>query len=246
MTNLSLIFHGWGRPTIKVKIISDYLSNKGFETLIPAYLESKEEFNIQNVIAQTDTLLAGRKPNVIAGVSLGGLIIPHLALKFPQAKLIFIASGPYFKPKSTFLKIILSVPNTPAGYILYMLLIPIPKRLILHSFKSFYPFQGGQEHLKDYQEDIENNFSYMQRTSFQKHKEILAFLKNTDNTEALKKLKNQAIIFAGTEDPLVPAELGNRLHKLLKNSQLITNDGTHFNAFTKESLTRLGQFLNPS
>lgn len=41
----------------------------------------------------------------------------------------------------------------------------------------------------------------------------------------------------------MPAERGKLLHKLLENSELIINDGEHFNVFGEKDLPKVDQFL---
>ena len=73
--------------------------------------------------------------------------------------------------------------------------------------------------------------------------EIVRFIHGADNTELLKKIKNRTIIFNGEKDLFMPAERGLLLHRLLVNSELVINDGEHFNVFGEKDLPRVDQFL---
>ena len=243
MSKLSLIYHGWGYHTTKVRILSEWLSKNDYDTLIPRYLESSRPFSIKNVLAETKKKLKKREPKIIAGISLGGMILPHIAQNFPQAKLIFIATGHYFKPKSAALEFLMTIIKTRIGAALFRLIPHIPKKLIIPAYKAFYPFKGNKGLIKEYKSEIQTNVEYLLTLPYQKYVEVIEFGRTTNNASILKRLKNEALIFSGYQDALMPLGVGKKLEKLLTNSQLIVNEGSHFNAFTKESLPHLDNFL---
>ena len=58
-----------------------------------------DHFNVEGIKNKIQCELNGTVPDVIVGISMGGLIAPHLAKDYPTTKLIMIASGPKLKTK---------------------------------------------------------------------------------------------------------------------------------------------------
>ena len=69
------------------------------------------------------------------------------------------------------------------------------------------------------------------------------FVTQTDNTKILRSLNNKTLIFSGENDLLMTKDGGEELSKLIKNSKLVINNGSHFNTFTEKDLVKIDNYL---
>lgn len=91
---------------------------------------------------------------------------------------------------------------------------------------------------------MNKNIKAIMNIPMSKEEEIIDFVLTTDNTDILRKLKNKTLIFAGSNDVLMPQNLSEQLHSLLSNSRVIINHGSHFDIITEPSFLEMNKFLS--
>ena len=243
MMKNALILHGWPEHRVDKYFLTEHLRKQGYRVLTPDMFVRGYIFDPKNVVAKVKELLGKEKLDFAVGISLGGLVLPYVALEYPEAKLLFMSTGPYLRADSPFFNFILGLfRNTWILKIMsWVLKLPISILAVFYRLGS--PFSGTAEELNEYDRDMEHNINLVRGIPVEEEVEIINFVHGADNTVLLKKIKNRTIIFNGEKDLFMPAERGRLLHKLLVNSELVINDGEHFNVFGKKDLLRVNQFL---
>lgn len=175
--------------------------------------------------------------------SMGGFFIPQVAKKYPNAKLIFAATGPRLQPKSLILK--WAIANSDGILIKVLLTLGryTPDIILTFFHKLINPIGGGGEERDYYQKDMIGNIIWTKKIPPDKQIEVLKYVKSVDNTELLQTMSNKSLIFAGSRDILMPPILSEELHRLLKNSQLNISDRGHFNVIWADTFKSLEKFL---
>jgi pimeloyl-ACP methyl ester carboxylesterase len=243
MEKTVLILHGWPQPVTKNSMYYKYFEGKGYSIVAPQLFTRDfvlDEGDAKNYIERQ---LAGRKPDVIVGISLGGLLAPVFAKDYPNSKLILIATGPKLEPQATGFRMLLDVAKNKRALSLLNIIKFLPQKVLFAFYEFINPFRGDKAQREVYVKDMKDNFKYIISIPIDEESEIVNFVSSTDNTELLKTLKNKAIIFAGHNDLMMPTNLGEEFHKLLVNSQLVLSDGGHFNVFTQNNFIDLDKFL---
>lgn len=217
---------------------------KGYKVLTPDLFGLGSNFSIENIHNELIKRIDGRKPDLIAGISLGGIIMPYIAKDYPDAKLIFIATGSSLKAESPLFNLFIKLSKYKSVLKLTETILKLPVRVIASVYKLANPFHGTPEEKKEYEDDMYININFIKGIPVSKEIEIVKFVSNADSSEILGKLKNHSLIFNGKHDLFMPEERGASLHRLLKNSELIVNDGEHFDVFTKKDLAKVDEFLS--
>lgn len=249
MTNTKtvLILHGWPQPVAPGTAnyqFYEYFKNKGYNVVAPQLFTSNfvlKEPDAKNYIEQ---LLNGVKPDVIVGISLGGLLAPQIAKDYPDAKLIFIASDPKMQPEAPGFKVVLFLARNKNLLRLLNFIKFLPEKVLFGFYELIDPFRGSPADRKLYLDDMRQNFKYMIAIPVDEEKEIISFVTSTDNTQLLGTLKNQSLIFSGKNDLMMPANSEVNLQTLLTNSQLIESNGGHFEVFTQDNFKDIDKFLS--
>ena len=243
MMKNALILHGWPEHRVDKYFLTEHLRKQGYRVLTPDMFVRGYVFDPKNVVGKVKELLEGQGLDFAVGISLGGLVLPHVALEYPEAKLLFMSTGPYLKADSPFFNFILGLfRNTWILKIMsWVLKLPIPVLAVFYRLGS--SFNGTKEEIEEYNRDMEHNINLVREIPVEEEAEIVRFIHGADNTELLKKIKHRTIIFNGEKDLFMPAERGQLLHRLLVNSELVINDGEHFNVFGEKDLPRVDQFL---
>jgi pimeloyl-ACP methyl ester carboxylesterase len=246
MNKIVLLLHGWPQPIepgTTPYIYREYFENLGYEVVAPALFS--ESFMLKNSQIENSILesLTGRSPNVIVGISFGGLIAPLVAVHFPDSKMILISSNPTFKPKSSLFNFIISLGKNKLVLKILKLSKFLPKQIIYIMYKKISsPDHKGIDKNR-YTKDMLNNIKYMYSISVDKYVDIVKFGTTTDNTDLLKKLRNKTLIFSGKNDTLMPINNSSMLTTLLSNSKEIITAGSHFDVFGKENFKDIDNFL---
>lgn len=81
----ALILHGWPQYRIDRYFLSSHLRKKGANVIMPNMFSRDYIFSPANVLNDALTRLNGKKLDVIVGISLGGLIAPHIMRHFSDA-----------------------------------------------------------------------------------------------------------------------------------------------------------------
>lgn len=239
-----LILHGWPQPVTKDSMYYKYFEKNGYNVIAPKLFTEEFALTKNNAKNYIEKLLMGKKPDVIVGISLGGLLAPIIAKDYPNAKLILIATGSKLKPQAVGFKILLTIARSKTILRLLNVIKFLPRRLLFIFYESINPFKGDKTQRQVYLKDMRDNFNYIISIPVEKEYEIVNFVNDTDNTELIKNLTNKTIIFAGYNDLMMPTNLGSEFHNLLVNSQLILSHGGHFNVFTESNFNDLDKFLN--
>ncbi|KKQ91989.1 MAG: hypothetical protein UU16_C0013G0018 [Candidatus Woesebacteria bacterium GW2011_GWA2_40_7] len=106
----ALILHGWPQPVEAGSInypYLEYFQSKGYTVFAPKLFTKDFVLKEPDAKKYIENLLGGKKPDVIVGISLGGLLLPKIAKDYPNAKLVFIASDPKIQPESVGFKSVL-------------------------------------------------------------------------------------------------------------------------------------------
>ena len=184
--------------------------------------------------------MRGLNPDVIIGVSLGGLILPKVATYYPKAKLIFVASSTSANPKSKLFKSLLNILATSK---LLSVALQFPDPILSRLYTFFNPFYGDKRYRHLYEKDRKLNLKKIREISLDKHRKILKFIIGTDNSTILSALKQNTLILSSNNDPLTPTEEGEKLHRLIKNSRFVKVNGGHFEVIGKSEIREIERFL---
>lgn len=209
---------------------------------MPDLLSEEYVFSADEVIKNVRYALKGERPDVVVGISMGGLLAPHLAKQFSESKLILIGTGPYFKTKIPIYNFLAHLEAHDEKLLLIRLLRLTPRWL----FRFVYKFFNRSNTLTnlDYQSRADENYNGVFRVPTNKIKEVLKFVTETNNSKLLQQISNKTIIFAGGSDSMMPAQLSGEMNSLIKNSKLIISNRLHYDVFTKADYHYLNEFLN--
>jgi pimeloyl-ACP methyl ester carboxylesterase len=240
-----VLIHGFPEPIYKSTPLYKYFENKDYQIISPYLFSSKFKLTADETVNYIVKLLDGRTPEVIVGVSLGGLLAPHLAKLYPVSKLILIATGPKIKTNIGPLN---RIANIREKYLILPILSIVrhcPTWLYAQLYNLVnHPVLNEDEKiiLKDH---VTKNWTAIVGVSPEEDLEVLDFLTSVDNSVLLHSLKNKTLILTGDGDVMMPVLLSRRLKKLIKKSHLIINKGRlHYSVFTAADTKYFDVFLN--
>jgi pimeloyl-ACP methyl ester carboxylesterase len=170
-------------------------------------------------------------------------LAPYIAKEYSKAKLVLIATGPYLNIKPGLFSFVFNLARNNFILRLLNLYKYLPGSIQTFLYQKIMPFRGKRSGLTEYEADMKSNIESLLRISFEKQIDLINFIDKTDNSNLLTELKNRTLIFAGTNDLLMPMELSEKLHKLIKGSILKVNKGEHFDVFTESNYKDLDKFL---
>lgn len=243
MNKCALIIHGWPQPVTPNHPLIPVLKEKGYRIIAPNMFVLKS-INLEETILLLKNSIKGKDVELVIGISMGGLILPHLLTYFPNAKLIFIASGTKFDPELKFAKLLIrsnliNIIPDPSLFIKF-----IPKFALNFIWSIISPFKGNLIEKKEYENDRDENFKVMSNLTSKKCREIYHMIRSIDTSWLLKNVGNPALIVSGKYDTLMPYKLAKDLSLILKNSKMIeTNNEGHFGVLNREMLTKITAFI---
>ncbi len=240
MKKVVLILHGYPRIDSKSLLFKLFRVNN-YKIFCPNLISKSFSFTLPEITKNILTILNSNSPDFIVGVSLGGLILPSIALHYPKAKLIFVASSVSANPKSIVFKSLLDI---LAASKLLNFATKLPNSLLSSLYSIFNPFYGDKKDRPDYEKDKMLNLKAIKTILVDKHQEIIRFIVSTDNSSTLPKLKQPTLILSSNNDTLTPAIEGEKLHKLLKNSKIIKTNGGHFEVIRTSTIKEVENFLD--
>src|SRR3990167_8346643 len=126
----ALILHGWPQYRLDRYFLSRHLQNVGFNVIAPNMFSRNYTFTPANVLQDVLIRLNGAKLDLIVGISLGGLIAPHVVRHFPEAKLVFIGTGPRLKSKSKNFNLIVNLGRILLNLGVANLLLKLPDGIL--------------------------------------------------------------------------------------------------------------------
>lgn len=239
---VALILHGWPGPHTAGYSLRQLLINANYRLIIPNLFDTTPlPYTVDKMIANIYSSLGKQKPDLIIGISMGGLLLPHLAKNFPQAKLVFIASGAKLQPIGL-AKVLFSLLASPFGLPLIKLIYRLPSSLITWIYMHSRITQGGDRYKA--LADMQKNLSEVKKYPPDNHASLMQCLAKLDNTQLISALPNRSLIFAGNKDIFFPPEISSQLHQSLTDSQIIWTPRPHFCVFGKEELLKLKYFIS--
>jgi len=207
------------------------------------YLLSKEYIlGRDEVLKKVLSLLKGKKPDVIVGISMGGLLAPHLAKLFPESKLMLIGTAAYFKTKISLYNWLVKLEAGDERLILVRLLKLTPKWL----YGFFYKLVNKNKDLTDreMQSRADENYEKVFEVPINEIKEILKMVRGTNNLKILWQMPNKTLIIAGKHDKIMPVQLSKEMNSVMKNSKLMVSEGFHYDVFGEVDYAYVDNFLN--
>jgi len=244
MNKTVLLLHGWPRPIDKRSDYYKYFKKWGYEIIAPEIFSKDANFTVNGLKSYIKSALNGKKPDVLVGVSIGGLIMPHIAIDYPDAKVVFVASGSKLEPGTVTFKLILNIVKNKKAIRSLKYVKLLPSKLIFKFCETVAPFKGNVNNREAYVSDMKRNIKYILDIPISKEEEIVNFITAVDNASLLGTLKNKTLIFMGKSDFVMPNSLSVRLHDLIKNSELVEVEGGHLEVISKPDFGRLEKFLS--
>jgi pimeloyl-ACP methyl ester carboxylesterase len=243
MNKTALIIHGWPSPIDPNGPYYKHFREWKYDVISPEIFSTDFILTLENVKKFILKELDGRSPDIIIGTSMGGLIAPHIAKDYPEAKMILIASAPKLKPKDRGFKLLIDIAKNKNLLSALNIVKILPRRFLYKFYGLFNPFNGVENKKQAYMDDMKYNFKYILSIPISKEGEIVNLITSLDNTELLKTLKNKTLVFLGENDLLMPQDQGGSLCELLSNSRLITSHGSHWDVISEPSFVEMKKFL---
>lgn len=243
MRKTVVILHGF--PEIlpkKASPLYNYFAAKEFNIVMPDLMREINHLNIKSVTDFIRLKLGEAIPEAIVGISMGGLIAPHIAINYPDTKLILIGTGPYLKTKLKLYNLLIKLESFDKNLILFRIVKLTPLWLYAFIYKIVNYKKGGTIDI-DYAIRAKENWNAVMNISLKKISEVLELVININNTDILKKLTNKTLIFAGKSDVMMPLVLSEELNSLIKYSQLVVSDRLHYDIFSKQDTLFLDKFI---
>lgn len=238
-----LILHGWPQPINDNNIYYEYFSNKGFTVIAPNLYLEDFKLGEKHVSSSIINKLNDKNPDVILGISMGGLLAPWFGLQYPNAKLILLATGPKLKPNAFGFNLLLKLTQISFISQLANIIRYFPRKILFIIYQLINPFKGNSNEKKLYIADMKLNIKEMLKYPIVKHIEIANFITKIDNSKILKKIENKTLIFTSDNDSLMPSSLGKSLGDFIPKSKIIFTKGSHFEVFTHNNFKDIDRFL---
>ncbi len=239
-----VLIHGFPEPIYEDTPLFSYFTERGYSVIAPYLFSSEFKLSQRDVEKYIERKLHGRKPDVIVGVSMGGLLAPALARDFPSAKLILIGTGPFVKPSVGSLNFLLKIGKSHFFDAVYKIIESTPTPVYSFLYRLFNHPKMTLAQKAELEQHILENWSCVKNVSETEDREVVEFLTSVDNTTLLHSLQNKCLIFAADGDSLMPLVLARRLNLLIKNSRLVVTKGTiHYTVFSKNNYKDLDEFL---
>ncbi len=234
---IALLIHGWPCYFDDSSMLVKFLKKSGYKVIAPKlFLRNYDEKSIFNHIKKS---LGGKKPDLIIGQSLGGIIAQKLSLEYPESKLILIATGPYFKPKAKpFFKFLFKSRSSDLLFF-GIKVLPIPITKFFYTLVT--PFMRVNH--KEYKKDMINNLRAIKKIKYKTYREIFQFAISVNNENVLNKIKNKTLIITGKKDIAMPLELSVLLYEKIPDSKILIYDKSHHNLIDKDSIEKIKKFV---
>jgi len=234
-----IIVHGWPQPITEKDLIYRYFSQKGYHVCCSYLYKMKGKLSLEKIKRELAELSKGAVPNVIVGVSIGGLLVPHLALDYPEAKLVFVSSGAHLSPKNWFVRYGPGLCRVG----LVKLARFLNKKLLLKIYKLINPNKVKRRSVGQSGDELFDNLEKVLELPDSRIREIADFVSKIDNSDLLTKIKNKTVIFSGDKDSVMPYKQGKKMSRLIKNSRFFVLKGKHNDLVDEEMLKNLDGFL---
>ena len=225
---LAVLINGIATPVGKEHFLVNWFQKNGYDVKV-----------IEPLLGE-NALSVNKEPEAIIAWSLGGLLAPKLAKKYPKAKLILIASGAKVEPKEKTAKILFKTVKSNLGQNLLYLGFRLPKNWLVLGYKKINQMSGNKAGIERL---LIENVDFFRGLKKETIKEVVEMLRKIDNRKLLAKLKNKTLIIVGKKDTLMPISLAKEMNELIRGSQLKITTGSHFDTIDERDLKEIGEFL---
>ncbi len=229
-----VLLHGWGCDGTIFKALTDELSQSFtvFALDLPGFGKTDEPPGIWGVHDYTAAVQAFLKDHdithpIVLGHSFGGKIAMMLTMKIPVARLILTGSTGVRPSRTLF-------------YYLKTYTLKIIKQLLSLPVLRDYKEEITAYYIKNY-----GSSDYKSATS--KMKKILNTAVNEDITAMMPSITTPTLIIWGENDTATPLQKGERIHQLIKDSELVIFEKAGHYAFLDEPICfhkTLNRFLS--
>jgi pimeloyl-ACP methyl ester carboxylesterase len=239
-----VLIHGFPEPIYTNNPLYRYFDKLGYTIIAPYLFSPGFRLTEEDVVRHIKSELKDRVPDVIAGVSMGGLVAPAVAQEYPEAKLILIGTGPYVKPHLKSMDTLMKIGRTRFFDLIYNAIEMVPTPLYAFFYKLFnHPKLTPSQKLQ-LNEHIVKNWTSIKSIAESEDREVIDFLATVNNTFLLKNLKNKTLIFAADADTLMPPALSRKLNRFVKGSKLVIGKNRiHYTVFDETDYPFLNNFL---
>lgn len=237
----ALVIHGFPQRFEEDHILFRCLNSRGYTIVAPYLLTGQVELDKEAILGHLLSELGENEPDLIVGISMGGLLAPYITEKFPETKMLLIASGCKFAPKAKVLRSILS-----KKYLLgvcWRLLKFIPYCVKRFVYKRINPFSPTSVKKTDYDKDLEINLKYIDAITSSVMQGLSKLILEIDNTSVLSRITNSCLILSGKEDVLMPLQEAELVHQYVSGSRLVVVQAGHFDVITQGSMQYIDQFI---
>jgi len=233
--------HGWPQEVGDNHGLVKLFEKKKYIVVKPYFLGMQEELNFKNVLKKVEMDLGGKNPDVIVGMSMSGLYLPKMAQKYPKAKIIVIASAARFAPKTkTFTNLVKLISWPIFGDVMVNVILLIAPVYMKWWYRQLTSNGKSGKYL---QQDIDRTVADLRKVNFRKHAELARMIVGLDNREIWKTINNPTLILSGSEDIVMPEELGQEIANLAKNSKIFVTNSSHYDVLNRETYEQIEKFL---
>jgi pimeloyl-ACP methyl ester carboxylesterase len=236
----ALVIHGWPSPVDKGQKVYQVLENEGYNVIAPYLFDECQKISREDISTTIETKLEGRQPEVIVGISMGGIVAQWMAEKYPQSKLILVASGARIQPKGLLVKL---WDWTGLRWVSWAVsgVFRLPENWLVKGYNKASPWVGQM--YKTDEENLRTNLGYARKIHPRKQWESILMLKETDNRKLLGQLKNTTLVLNGADDFLMPPELGQEICEKMDNGYQTVVPGSHFDLLNDRAMKEIEMFL---
>jgi pimeloyl-ACP methyl ester carboxylesterase len=238
----ALVIHGWPTPVTPDHKLYKFLKDQGFQVIAPYLFRKKKSFSPEDTVRMINKKLGRIKPDVIIGESMGGLIVPYVVKKYPRARLVFVATGPYMDPGSKQLRYAIRLLAGEYGEMLAAWYQRLPPQILSYFYNWDFPAGGGKV-AESYSFEIQRNLKNLLEMKPKVISDVARWILVADSTRELRRIQNETLIISSVDDMAMPISLGRKLNKLLVNSKLIQTHGGHSHVLNKNTFRAMSYFI---
>ena len=151
---IAVILHGWPQPEGRQSMYHEYFRQNGYRVISPFLFDERTVFSLQSVRLRVRRLLAGQKPHVIVGISMGGLLSPTLLREYPRVKGVFIASNAKLVNSRSLFYGAVQWANNPVFLRLLGIFRWLPAPVLFEIYQFINQFDGNTGSRAKYLDDI--------------------------------------------------------------------------------------------
>jgi esterase/lipase len=243
VNKIAIIIHGYPQTANSEHPLVKILEKHKYKVIKPYLFEDKIPFSLKTVLDKYENLLNNVSPDLIIGISMGGLIAPFLAQKYPKAKLVLIATGNMIKTKSRSVNFFIFLATTRVGSLIINFVQRLPQRIFFSIYRFVSPNTKDQYKNSKYIDDAKDNLAAFLSISPLKHRQIAQTITKLDTLDILRSLRNETLIITGTKDVLMPEERSELLAKTISKSKLVKTPVPHFDTINENTLKSIQEFI---